>query len=189
MCSCRYTGALLVWTVENVWKWNDDRKYRRRACVLSMRTKSNLCHNVQFYRFRTFQSRQSKTLQNICVDANRSIRVRWQRKRILLKKHLCELGLRAYLHEGGGPQVGEVTCGGLPHLTCKRDHIKTRDCMDRRVTPPKRVTSPIWGTPPPCKQVLRNHMLVGSLLRVIAILSHVKATKRVHSCLGWLVFP
>ena len=30
----------------------------------------------------------------------------------------------AVLHdEGGGPQVGEVTCGPLPHLTCKRDHI------------------------------------------------------------------
>ena len=28
--------------------------------------------------------------------------------------------------------------------------------MDRRVTPPKRVTSPIWGPPPPCKQVLIN---------------------------------
>ena len=24
--------------------------------------------------------------------------------------------------------------------------------MDRRVTPPKRVTSPTWGPPPPCKQ-------------------------------------
>ena len=67
-----------------------------------------------------------------------------------------ELGttFRACLHEGGGPQVGEVTCGGLPHLTCKRDHIKMRDYMDRRATPPKRVTSPIWGTPPPCKQAL-----------------------------------
>jgi len=31
---------------------------------------------------------------------------------------------KACLHEGGGPQVGEVTCGGLSHLTCKRDHIK-----------------------------------------------------------------
>ena len=61
---------------------------------------------------------------------------------------------RACLHEGGGPQVGEVTRGGLPHLTCKRDHIKMRDYMDRRVTPPKRVTSLIWGTPPPCKQAL-----------------------------------
>ena len=63
--------------------------------------------------------------------------------------------LRASLHEGGGPQVGEVACGGLPLLTCKRDHIKMRDGMDRRVTPPKRVTSPAWGPPPPCKQALK----------------------------------
>ena len=62
--------------------------------------------------------------------------------------------IRAYLHEGGGPQVGEVTCVKLPHLTCKRDHIKIRD-LDRRVTPPKRVTSPTWDPPPPCKQALR----------------------------------
>ena len=62
--------------------------------------------------------------------------------------------LRACLHEGGGSQVGEVTCGGLPHLTSKRDHIKMRDCMDRRVTPPTRVTSPTWGPPPSCKQAL-----------------------------------
>ena len=27
--------------------------------------------------------------------------------------------------------------------------------MDRRVTPPKRVTSPTWGPPPLCKQALR----------------------------------
>ena len=26
--------------------------------------------------------------------------------------------------------------------------------MDRRVTPPMRVTSPTWGPPPPCKQAL-----------------------------------
>ena len=62
--------------------------------------------------------------------------------------------IRACLHVGGGRQVGEVTCGGLPHLTCKQDHIKMRDYMDRRVAPPKRFTSPIWGTPPPCKQSL-----------------------------------
>ena len=58
--------------------------------------------------------------------------------------------LRACLHEGGGPQVGEVTWGGLPRLTCKRYHIKMRDYTDMRVT------SPIWGTPPPCKQVLNK---------------------------------
>ena len=62
--------------------------------------------------------------------------------------------LRACLHEGGGPQVGVVACGGSPHLTCKRDPIKMRDYMERRVTSPKRVTSPSWGPPPPCKQAL-----------------------------------
>ena len=42
--------------------------------------------------------------------------------------------LRACLHGGGGPQIGEVTCGGSPHLSCKRDQIKMRDYVDRRVT-------------------------------------------------------
>ena len=44
--------------------------------------------------------------------------------------------LRACLHGGGGPQIGKVTCGGSPHLTCKRDQIKMRDYMDRWVTIP-----------------------------------------------------
>ena len=35
------------------------------------------------------------------------------------------------------------------------DLMKMRDYMDRRVTPPKRVTSPTWGPPPPCKQALK----------------------------------
>ena len=56
--------------------------------------------------------------------------------------------------KGGGPQVGLVTCGGLPHLTSRRDPIKMTDNMDRPVTPPKRITSPSWGPPPPCKQAL-----------------------------------
>ena len=56
--------------------------------------------------------------------------------------------LRACLHQGEGPQVGAVTFGGSPHLSCKRDQIKMRDYMDRRVT------SPTWGPPPPCKQAL-----------------------------------
>ena len=51
---------------------------------------------------------------------------------------MSQLTLRACLHEGGEPQVGEVTCGGLPHLACKCDQIKMRDYMDWRVTPPKR---------------------------------------------------
>ena len=63
--------------------------------------------------------------------------------------------LRACLHGGGGPQIGEVTCGGSPYLSCKREQIKMRDYMDRRVTPPKRVTSPTWGPSPTCKQALK----------------------------------
>ena len=33
--------------------------------------------------------------------------------------------------------------------------------MDRRVTPPKQVTSPTWGPPPPCKQALRAFWILG----------------------------
>ena len=44
---------------------------------------------------------------------------------------------------------------GSPHLSCKRDQIKVRDYMDRRFTPPKWVTMPTWGPPPPCKQALK----------------------------------
>ena len=32
--------------------------------------------------------------------------------------------------------------------------------MDRRVTPPKRVTSPTWGPPPLCKQALREVLII-----------------------------
>ena len=63
-------------------------------------------------------------------------------------KYIVYVLLRVCLHEGGGPQVGEVKCGGLPHLSCKSDQIKNiRDYMDRRVTPPKQVISPTWVPP------------------------------------------
>ena len=35
------------------------------------------------------------------------------------------------------------------------DQFKMRDYMDRRVTPPKRVTSPTWGPPLTSKQALK----------------------------------
>ena len=60
------------------------------------------------------------------------------------------------LHGGGGPQIGEVTFDGSRHLSYKRDHIKMRHYMDRRVTQPKPVTSPTWGPLPSCKQALRE---------------------------------
>ena len=36
------------------------------------------------------------------------------------------MNLRACLHQSGGPLVGEVRCGGSPHLSCKRDQIKIK---------------------------------------------------------------
>ena len=44
--------------------------------------------------------------------------------------------------------------GGSPHLSCKRHQNKIRYFMDRRVTPPRRVTSPTRGPPLSCKQAL-----------------------------------
>ena len=67
--------------------------------------------------------------------------------------------LRACLHEGGGPQIGEVKFGGSPHLSCKHNQIKIRDYMDGRVISPKWVTSPTWGLPPPCKQALKESVI------------------------------
>ena len=74
---------------------------------------------------------------------------------------LCT-NLRACLYRGGGPQIGEVTCGRSPHLSCKPDQIKMIDYMDRWVTPPKRVTSPTWGPPPQCKQALSNDNIISA---------------------------
>ena len=79
--------------------------------------------------------------------------------------------LRACLLGGRGSRVGEATRCGLPHLSCKCDQIKMRDYMDRRVTPPKRVTSPTWGPPPPCKQALKYSELSSWKERRLAQLS------------------
>ena len=45
-----------------------------------------------------------------------------------------------------------LQAGRRTHVCEKRS--KMRDYMDGRVTPRKRVTSPTWGPPPPCKQAL-----------------------------------
>ena len=50
--------------------------------------------------------------------------------------------------------AGRATClGGSPHLSCKRDQNK-RNYMNRRVT------SPTWGPPPPCKQALNQEIII-----------------------------
>ena len=52
--------------------------------------------------------------------------------------------LRARLHGVGEPHEGEVTrLGGVTRLHDRRGD-NMRDYVDRRVTPPKRVTSPAW---------------------------------------------
>ena len=59
--------------------------------------------------------------------------------------NLHKIVFRVCLHRGGGPQIGEVTCGGSQLPSCERDQIKMRDYMDRRDNPPNRVNSPTWG--------------------------------------------
>ena len=80
-----------------------------------------------------------------------------------------------FLH--GRPQIGEVTCGGSPHLSCKRDQIKMRDYMDRRVTPPKRVASPTWGPPHPCKLALSQFIFLCKTLQGITVVIIVTARR------------
>ena len=65
------------------------------------------------------------------------------------RSQISQISLRACLHGGEGPQIGEVT-HVAGHLSCKHDQIKMGDYMVDRV-----VTSPTWGTPPSCKQALK----------------------------------
>ena len=55
-------------------------------------------------------------------------------------------------------QTGLPALAGHPTYSGKRDQIKMREYMDWRVTPPKPVTSPTWGPPPPCKQAVSLHL-------------------------------
>ena len=72
--------------------------------------------------------------------------------------HLERLHGKIWPRLRGLPGLADRTTrlDGSPHLSCKRDPIKMRDHMDRSVTPPKWVTSPSWGPPPPCKQALKG---------------------------------
>ena len=44
---------------------------------------------------------------------------------------------------------------GYPPWRVTTYYVNMRDYIVRWVTPPKRVTSPIWGPLPPCKQALK----------------------------------
>ena len=138
------------------WELRDKRVDLEKFTILALKPRSH----VRILIYRTWAIGSCISLR---VSKIRSTRARTRCSSCSITKaskgEKCKLRsgierLRACLHEGGGPQVGEVTCAGSPHLTCKRDQIKMRDYMDRRVTPPKRVTSPTWSPPPPCKQAL-----------------------------------
>ena len=62
--------------------------------------------------------------------------------------------LRARLHRGrlGNPPVQKKSLKWSPHLSCSRDQIEMRDYIDGQATPPN--SSPTWGPPFPCKQIL-----------------------------------
>ena len=48
-----------------------------------------------------------------------------------------------------------------------------RDYTNRWITPPKRVTSPTWGPPPPCKQAVRVVNTQGGKLLVTTALNSI----------------
>ena len=56
--------------------------------------------------------------------------------------------------------------------------------MDRRVTPPKRVTSPTWGPSPPCKQALEFSSFLGiytvTLICIVKLADEVCASHTQH---------
>ena len=69
-----------------------------------------------------------------------------------LKGYRTLLTVRACLHGGVGPQVGEVThLGGVTHLSCL---ILIWWHLHDRWSDPPQVISPTWGHPPWCKQAL-----------------------------------
>ena len=43
--------------------------------------------------------------------------------------------------------------------------------MDRRVTPPRRVTSPTWGPPPPCKHALKHTVVAKFIIWLVFVLN------------------
>ena len=53
-----------------------------------------------------------------------------------------------------------------------------RDCVDRRVALPKRVTSLTWGPPPPCKQALSVYLPSQTAIQMIEISSYSESYKR-----------
>ena len=82
-----------------------------------------------FFSFPTLPGRALRSFPSSLPRASRLFRLAW-----LACSRVPQSSLLACLFGGGGPQLGEATCGGSPHLSCKHDQIKMRDYVDRRVT-------------------------------------------------------
>ena len=77
------------------------------------------------------------------------------------------------LRGGGGPQIGEVTCGGSPHLSCKRDQIKKWQIIwTGRLPHLSGLPHLPGGPPPPCKQALNPN--INFLLQCLYIICRYK---------------
>ena len=76
---------------------------------------------------------------------------------------------------------------GSPHQSCKRDQIKMRYCKDRRVTPPKWVTSPTWGP-----SQLRSNFAMSTFQGEVTqasrgrIRADTSNSRKIHFGAGWL---
>ena len=137
-------------------------------------TLTTYLHNFTWptFLFRKFDPQFSNnTIKKGNLLFGSTIEMRYSSDRVFeaVQTNRCTTCFRACLHEGGGPHEGEITCSKLPHLTCERDHIMMRDYLDRRVTPPKRVTSPTWSPSPPCKQTVKDwlHRLTVTISRLL----------------------
>ena len=88
--------------------------------------------------------------------------VTWTRPQLGGYPTLSRLHCKMWHRLTGLPYLADraTRLGGFPHLSCEHDQIKMRNYMERRVTPPRRVTSPTWGPPPPCKQALSRSTII-----------------------------
>ena len=100
-------------------------------CYKSLAIAQNVCHTLRCFRYSFSQTvpRFFKSFHPCPITTKFSQKIGYELKFVKMQ----------FSVKSTSPQVGEVTPSGLPYLSCKRDQIKMRDYMDRRIT------SPTWG--------------------------------------------
>ena len=65
----------------------------------------------------------AETAQAICCMIFGGVLERYPRLKVCFAHGGIDLFYQVHqcLHEGKGTQIGEITCGGSPHLSCKHD--------------------------------------------------------------------